>query len=155
MFDLLDAVYEFQRLESQDSDLDDTQRARADGLERLLRGSYAGGRSARERARERNPLPVQFTVPGGFGEGQLHSISSRGVAIASRRAPAQGTRTVLRVADPRRGVEYTFPGRVVWQRGKVLGIAFDGLPSRLPFLAPANAAWRRLTFTVGREPLVA
>ncbi|RLB56338.1 MAG: hypothetical protein DRJ42_03605 [Deltaproteobacteria bacterium] len=155
MFDLLDAVYEFQRLASREPDLDETESARAVGLERLLRGSYAGGRSSRERAREQNPLPVQFTVPGGFARGQLHSLSSRGMAIASLSAPAEGTRTVLRVADPRRGVEYTFPGRVVWQRGKVLGIAFDGLPSRHPFLARANAAWRRVSFAFRGEPLVA
>ncbi|MBW2465215.1 MAG: PilZ domain-containing protein [Deltaproteobacteria bacterium] len=152
MFDLLDAVYEFQRLASREPDLDETESARAVGLERLLRGSYAGGRSSRERAREQNPLPVQFTVPGGFARGQLHSLSSRGLAIASSAPPAEG----LRVADPRRGVEYTFPGRVVWRRGKVLGIAFDGLPSRHAFLAPANAAWRRISFALrGEEPLVA
>ncbi len=85
----------------------------------------------------------------------MHSISRRGVAVVSAKAVERGTRTVIRVADPRRGIEYIFPGTVVWHRDKVLGIAFDGVPSVNPFLSPSTSPWRRPFFGALAEPLVA
>jgi hypothetical protein len=155
MFDLLESVYEYQRLAAREEPLIEDERARLMGLETLLEGDYAGGQSTRERARRATPLPVQFTVPGGFARGDMHSISRRGVAVVGTKGVAQGTRTVLRIADPVRGLEYTFPGMVVWHRGKVIGIAFDGVPSVNRFLSPSTSPWRRLGFSRNEEPLVA
>jgi len=155
MFDLLDSVYEYQRLAAKEGVLGEEEKARLVGLETLLRGDYAGGESTRERARRATPLPVQFTVPGGFARGEMHSISMRGVAVVGTKGVPHGTRTVLRIADPIRGTEYTFPGTVVWHRGKVIGIAFDGVPSKTAFLSPSTAAWRRTWFSAVEEPLVA
>jgi hypothetical protein len=155
MFDLLKTVYEYQCLAAREEALDEETQARLFGLETLLRGAYAGGESTRERARRADPLPVQFTIPGGFARGKMHSLSRRGVAVVGTKGVATGTRTVLRVADPVRGIEYTFPGTVVWHRGKVIGIAFDGVPSTNRFLSPSTAPWRRFWFSRYSEPLVA
>jgi hypothetical protein len=155
MFDLLESVYEYQRLAAKEEALSEEERGKLMGLETLLKGAYAGGESTRDRARRSDPLPVQFTVPGGFARGQMHSISRRGVAIVSAKGVPHGTRTVLRVADPRRCIEYIFPATVVWHRDKVLGIAFDGVPSVNPFLSPSTSPWRRPWFGRIAEPLVA
>jgi hypothetical protein len=103
------------------------------------------------------PLPAELTIPGGFGAGEIHSLSGRGVAIVTNQAIPCGTRTILRIADPDLGLEFVFPGTIVWGRGKVLGVAFDGEPSRTPFLDGGHASWRhamRLGAIV-EEPLVA
>ncbi len=155
MFDLLESVYEYQRLAAKEEALDDEERVRLMGLKTLLEGAYVGGESTRDKSRKSTPLPVQFTVPGGFARGQMHSISRRGVAVVGAKGVARGTRTVLRVANPLKGVEYTFPGTVVWNRDRVLGIAFDGVPSINPYLAAATSPWRRPFFGVIAEPLVA
>jgi hypothetical protein len=156
---LLDIVYEFQSLlhkqRSLDLPLDESEKARLVGLDRLLRGDYLGPRSA-EMTALLHPIPAQFTRPGGFGAGEIRSISANGMAIVTSHPGTIGTRTVVRVADPLRGVEYIFPGQVVWNDGNVMGVGFDGVPTSAPFLLPTRAGWRRdVRFGGPDETLVA
>jgi len=160
MVNLLDSIYEYQSLlhrsESMEIPLDAEERARLEGLRRLLRGDYLG-LAANQNSDEPRPVPVQLTVPGGFATGEVRSMSAKGMALVSNRPISEGMRTILRVADPLRGFEYVFPGRVVWRSGRILGVAFDGLPSKTPFLVPTDS-WRpgRVRFGPGRSrPLVA
>jgi len=163
MLNLLDIVYEYQRLfhreRSLDIPLDPTERARFRGLERLLDGDYleAASASRHRQARGTVSLPVQFTLPGGFGSGEIRNLSAGGMSVATSTPAKIGTRTILRVTNPSRGFEYVFPGRVVWAGGRVMGIGFDGLPSRAPFLMPPPYSWRgQLRFGPQRtRPLVA
>jgi hypothetical protein len=141
----LDLVLEYQTLVQKertlDIPLDSVDRARLLGLERLLKGQYLGQHAGVNGTRLVEPLPVQFTVPGGFRSGELRNVSAGGMAIVTDQAPVLKMRTIVRVTDPDRAAEYVFPGRVVWLSGRVVGVAFDGLPTRA--LTPAaQSTWR-------------
>ena len=156
---LLDIVFEFQSLlhkqRSLDLPLGESEKARLVGLDRLLRGDYLGVRRL-EMATLLHPIPAQFTRPGGFGAGEIRSINANGMAVVTSNPSLIGTRTVVRIADPLRGVEYAFPGQVVWVEGNVMGVGFDGMPTSEPFLLPTRAGWRRdVRFGGGDETLVA
>ncbi|MFO0684566.1 MAG: PilZ domain-containing protein [Sandaracinus sp.] len=133
MKNFFEMIYEYQLLRGKqdrlDVPLDEDERARLVALSRLLTGEADGGRRTMPRA----PVParVVFTLPGGFESGEIKNISGTGIAIATARPPAQGTRIVVRVEDG--GVEYLFPCRVVWRRlasNLGMGAIFDGVPSR-------------------------
>lgn len=133
MKNLFEMIYEYQLLrgkkERLDVPLDEDERARLVALSRLLTGDHEGGRRGMPRA----PLParVVFTMPGGFEQGEIKNLSGSGLAIATARPPASGTRTVVRVEDG--GVEYLFPCRIVWRRlasNLGMGAIFDGVPTR-------------------------
>ncbi len=148
MKNLFEMIYEYQLLRGKqdrlDVPLDDDERARLLALSRLLTGEAEGGRRTMPRA----PVParVVFTLPGGFESGEIKNISGSGVAIATARPPAQGTRIVVRVEDG--GVEYLFPCRVVWRRlasNVGMGAIFDGVPSRAPVFHTdeTTGVWKR------------
>jgi hypothetical protein len=148
MKNLFEMIYEYQLLrgkkEQLDVPLDDEERARLVALSRLLTGDQEGGR----RGMPRSPVPsrVVFTMPGGFESGEIKNISGGGLAIATARPPAQGTRIVVRVEDG--GVEYLFPCRVVWRRLATnvgMGAIFDGVPSRASVYGneETTGVWRR------------
>jgi hypothetical protein len=151
---LLDVVYEFQSLlhkqRSLDIPLDEAEKARLVGLDLLLRGDHA------EMTTLLHPIPAQFTRPGGFGAGEIRSINANGMALVTSHPSLVGTRTIVRIADPLRGVEYVFPGQIVWVDGNVMGVGFDGMPTAAPFLLPTRTGWRRdVRFGGPDETLVA
>jgi len=143
---LLDIVFEHQELlhrkQSVDAPLDDAENARLLGLDRLLKGEYLGVEQP-SLATLLHPIPAQFTRPGGFGAGEIRSVSANGMAVVTSHPAAIGERTIVRIADPLAGVEYVFPGKVVWVHDNVMGVGFDGLPTRAPFLLPTRTSWRR------------
>ncbi len=156
---LLDTVYEYQHLlqkqQSYEIPLDEGERARLLGLERLLRGDYLGLKS-REMTRLLHPIPAQFTRPGGFGAGEIRDVNGNGMALVTSQPSTMGNRTIVRIADPLGGFEYVFPGHVVWVQNQVMGVAFDGMPTRAPFLLPTPTKWRRdVRFGAKDETLVA
>jgi len=162
MLDLLSIAYEHQLLRAKQEllniELDEPEVARMRGLERLLKGSYAGRAGKRVGSRLDSPMPVQFTLAGSFGSGEVHSVSARGVAIVAARCLPNGARTVLRISDHERGFEYVFPGKAIWTRGRVMGVAFDGVPARAPFAAPVSKRWGHSPVRFGEqrsEPMVA
>jgi len=147
--DLLSMIYEYQLLRSKernlDIDLDEAERVRLMGLQRLLQGETPDPRM-RDLARVRIPIPCQFTRPGGFG-------------IATPRPPEIGTRLIVRLEDGT--TEYVFPCVVRWtaRRGPVrMGVELDGVPHRSDlFEGEPTGVWRR-TVTFGPapgEPMVA
>lgn len=143
---LLDIVYEHQALlhrkQSMDIPLDESENARLLGLDRLLKGEYLG--VARPTlATMLHPIPAQFTRSGGFGAGEIRSVSSNGMAVVTAHPCDVGQRTIVRIADPLAGVEYVFPGKVIWVHDNVMGVGFDGLPTKAPFLLPTRSGWRR------------
>jgi PilZ domain-containing protein len=163
MRNLLEMIYEYQRLRSKEQnlsiDLDDSERVRLMGLHRLLSGERFNA-ARRDFLRVQLPLPVQFTLPGGFDSGEIRDLSGGGFCIVTLQPPAQGTRLVVRVADPLGGSEYVFPCRVVWRamRGPArMGVELDGVPHRSAFLSEDTGVWRR-TVRFGEppgEPMVA
>src|SRR5688500_202387 len=100
---LLDVVFEYQELLQRehglDIPLDEGDRARLVGLDRLLRGDYMGIRQT-EMARLLHPIPVQFTRPGGFGAGEIRDVNGNGMAVVTSQPSTIGSRTIVRVADP-------------------------------------------------------
>lgn len=128
MIDLVETAYEFQHLTAR-ANLSVAEHARVLGLEQLLRGEYLGKRRATEMLRD-NPIPTRFTVKGGFANGNVRSISSGGMALITDRPARIGAYTLLRMVNPDDGLEYTFPCRVVWACGRVMGVVFDGLPKK-------------------------
>lgn len=145
---LLDIVYEHQHLlhkkRSLDMDvsLDEADGARLLGLGRLLKGEYLGVERPGA-ATLLHPIPAQFTRPAGFGAGEIRSVSANGMAVVTAHPSSIGERTIVRIADPLAGVEYVFPGKVVWVHDNVMGVGFDGVPSKAPFLLPTRTGWRR------------
>ena len=101
-----------------------------------------------------SPLSVQFTLPGGFGAGQLRNASGGGLAIVTATPGALGQRTIVRVGIVAAGVEYVFPCRVMWvQKGQqpAMGVAFDGVPSRTHIPSFGGDAWRSPLALGGRR----
>lgn len=148
MVHLLDLIYEYQLLTTKQGQmgivLDETERARLSGLRQLLLGeTRPTGR--RDLPRLVLPIEVQFTVPGGFGAGDVVNVSGSGVAIRTSRPPMIGTRILLRLVSLSQGAEYAFPGRVIWRSTttRQMGIAFDGIPTKTPRLALPRGAWER------------
>ncbi len=165
MRNLLEMIYEYQLLRSKERhlsiDLDDAERVRLMGLRRLLQGETIDPTSRRELARVKLPMPVQFTLPGGFENGEIRDLSGGGFCIATQRPPAEGTRIIVRVANPQDGCEYVFPCRVVWRvaRGPGrMGVEIDGVPNRsIAAASEDTGVWRRsLRFgDAPGEPMVA
>lgn len=150
MRNLLEMIYEYQRLRSKERNLEiplePAERAREMGLARLLQGERPDLRQRRF-VRVRLPMDVQFTRPGGFESGEIQDLSGGGFRIATPRPPEAGTRLVVRVEDNRCGLEYVFPCVVVWRAtvgpGR-MGVAFDGVPNRAPLFGDEQSdVWRR------------
>jgi hypothetical protein len=157
---VLEVMYEYllllDRQTLPDMSPADSERARLVGLGRLLRGDYPSGEL--KRVRVQNPMPVQFTVPGGFAVGAMRGVTARGMVVVTTRCPQVGTRTMVRVPDSDTGIEYVFPGRVSWSRGRLMGVAFDGLPTKTDPFAPSSAPWGRDLLRLGparQAPMVA
>lgn len=162
MRNLLEMIYEYQLLRSKERnlsiELDDGERVRLMGLYRLLQGETIDPTSRRELIRVKIPMPVQFTLPGGFESGEIRDASGGGFCIATAHPPAEGTRIIVRVADA--SCEYVFPCRVVWRalRGPGrMGVELDGVPNRSFLSDEETGVWRR-TLRFGDapgEPMVA
>ncbi|MEZ4254772.1 MAG: PilZ domain-containing protein [Polyangiales bacterium] len=134
MQSILESVFEYQSLLARHThlglELDDEERARFLGLRQLLRGEWLETDDKRRGSRFPEHAQVEFTTPGGFGAGTLKDVCGGGMAVVSDVALRPGMRTVLRVQDEERASEYIFPCRIVWRAGQVIGVAFDGVPSR-------------------------
>lgn len=164
MRNLLDMIYEHQRLHSRERKLDirleEDERVRLMGLDRLLQGEVPDER-LRHFARVELAMPVQFTRPGGFESGEIRNLSGGGFCVATPRPPEPGTRLVVRIAEPTFGLEYVFPCRVVWRTGRGrprMGVQLDGVPHCADFFGDeATGVWRRsVRFgSESDEPLVA
>jgi hypothetical protein len=80
------------------------------------------------------PLTAQFVVSGRFGGGVLRNASAVGLAITTGDEPPElGRRLILHVHDAVRGIEYTFPCRVVARVVKApasIGLRFEGMPAQ-------------------------
>lgn len=152
MVDLFDIIHDYRMLraksDSLDIPLDDAERARLAGLERLLRGDVPGAdeeRDNRVMPRLPSPIPVHFTAPAGFETGRIRNVSGGGMAILTSRPAPIGAHTLIRLIDDDRGVEYLFPARVVWRTGGArpgMGVAFDGLPTRTRIGEQTHVSWR-------------
>ncbi|MDQ3032114.1 MAG: PilZ domain-containing protein [Myxococcota bacterium] len=155
MRNLLEMIYEFQRLSAKrdrlEVPLDDDETMRLLGLSQLL---TRDGDPGRARTMPRLPFPktVSFTLPGGFEAGEVRNLSGKGIAIATGRPPAIGTRVIVRMLDDAAHAEFFFPCRVVWARRAPLpgmGLVFDGVPTKSDYLAHDDTGvWKR-SFTIG------
>jgi len=155
--DLLDMIYEYQRLRSReqqlDIPLDDAERVRKMGLHRLLQGE-AADLQQREFARVGVPMSVQFTRPGGFESGEIRNLGGGGFMIQTKAPQPIGTQVIIRVVSPRAAMEYVFPCVVRWrsQRGPGrMGVEIDGVPSKADLYDDTSAVWRR-SITLGDAP---
>ncbi|MBZ0119671.1 MAG: PilZ domain-containing protein [Sandaracinaceae bacterium] len=165
MRNLLEMIYEYQLLRSKeehlDIRLDEGERVRAMGLERLLQGETIDKSTRRRFPRIKLVMAVQFTLPGGFEAGELRDVSGGGLCIATSRPPEPGTRLIVRLESTREGYEYVFPCRVIWRTtsgARKMGVVIDGVPRRASLAAEdTTGVWRR-SFRFGparSEPLVA
>jgi hypothetical protein len=155
MRNVLETIYEYQLLRAKQDHLglplEEDEGARLAGLALLLSGE---GTDRTARAMPRLPFTgtVSFTLPGGFASGEVKNLSGKGIAIATPRPPAVGTRVLARMLDDRAGAEYFFPCRVVWSRRAPLpgmGVVFDGVPTRNDYVASDDTgAWKR-SFRIG------
>jgi len=149
MNEFFEMIYEFRLLLAKEEKLaialDDEERARLLGLERLLSGDAPGRDPRRSMPRVPSPVGVQFTVAGGFGAGQVLNASGGGFAIATTAPGVLGARTIVRVSLPATGIEYVFPCRVVWSQLDAqsgMGVAFDGVPSRTVLRGRNSGSWQ-------------
>ncbi len=149
MHDFFEMVYAYRLLLAKEEKLaialDAEERAHLLGLEQLLSGDTPGRDPRRGMPRVPSPVGVQFTLPGGFGAGQVLNASGGGLAIVTASPGAVGDRTIVRVGLVASGVEYVFPCRIAWvQAGQqpAMGVAFDGVPSRTVLPGRGDEAWR-------------
>jgi len=149
MHDFFEMVYAYRLLLAKEEKLaiplDADERVELLGLAQLLSGDAPSNDPRRAMPRVPSPLSVQFTLPGGFGAGQLHNASGGGLAIVTATPGALGERTIVRVGLVAAGVEYVFPCRVVWvQKGQqpAMGVVFDGVPSRTLLPGHGGTSWR-------------
>jgi len=96
------------------------------------------------------PIAAQYVVAGHFGAGSLRNASANGLAIATmEEPPALGQRLILHVHDSARGVEYTFPCRVVSRVVKSppsMGVRLEGVPSQARTGHRSGSVWRSDVF---------
>ncbi len=151
MAEFLDLLFEYRLLRSKEEHLqillDDHEVTRIHGIENMLRGKAPTGDARRAMPRLLCPRPVQFTMPGRFGAGEIANVSAGGAAITTNESLRVGDRTILRIAAPETGIEYVYPCRVVWTsatRGGSVGLAFDGVPSHTQIAKRPSQAFRRL-----------
>ncbi len=162
MADLFDIIHDYRMLrEKRDQlhiPLDTAEQAELAGLERFLSGEVPAEDSQRALPRLPSPLTLQFTAPGGFEVGEIRNVSGGGMAIQTVRPLERGARTILRLVNSDRGVEYLFPARVVWRAVGVrreMGLAFDGVPTRsVPYPLPEGVWKRRLAFSRTRPTTI-
>lgn len=79
--------------------------------------------------------PVQMALAGRFVTGTVRNASGGGFAIETADPPALGDTVVLQIASEQQGMEYTFPGTVIWRvvRGTPsVGVAFAGIATKAP-----------------------
>ena len=90
------------------------------------------------------PVPAQFVYAGALQSGILRNASAIGLAIETEDPPKLGQRLVVHVQDPDRGVEYTFPVRVIARvvaGSPSMAADFDGVPSETRSLARASGVY--------------
>jgi hypothetical protein len=153
---LLEMIYEYTLLRAKRDHLavplDEEEQMRLVGLGQLLAGEGDASREARAMPRLPFPKQVSFTLPGGFEAGEVKNLSGKGIAIATGRPPAIGTRVIVRMVDDGGGTELFFPCRVVWSRRAPLpgmGLVFDGVPTKSAYVANEDTGvWKR-SFTIG------
>lgn len=155
MRNLLEMIYEYQRIRAKmehlEVPLDEEEEIRLAGLGQLLAGDNYAGDDLRHMPRLPFPKVVSFTQPGGFETGTIKNMSGAGIAIATPRPPAIGTRIIVRIQDAASGGEFFFPCRVVWSRRGTLagmGVKFDGVPTKANSLHENTGVWPR-SFTIG------
>lgn len=158
MDDVFSLLFEYRLLVGKEQvgvPLEDAERTRLIAAVRLLSGEVPR-RDRRAMPRVHSPVRAQFTLPGGFGDGEVLNVSGGGMAIATRHLVDVGTRCIVRVA--REASEYVFPCRVVWSATDPtagMGVAFDGLPSRT-MLRPSGVWQLSLRFGPrDKEPIAA
>jgi len=158
MDDVFSLLFEYRLLVGKEQvgvPLDEHERARLLAAVRLLSGEIPR-RDRRAMPRVPGKVRAQFTLPGGFGEGEVLNVSGGGMALATTQLVDLGTRCIVRIA--RDAVEYVFPCRVVWSATDPtpgLGMAFDGLPSQT-MLRPSGVWQLSLRFgPAGKEPIAA
>ena len=154
MKQLLESLHEYRTLRGLASagHLDDGGWARMLGLGTLL-GSRAPWHPRGKMLHPDQTVKVSFTIRGGFGVGEIRSVSGGGIAIASGHAAQIGDRTLVRVHDTDGDAEYVFPARVVWRRAGAqggMGVVFDGPPIRSD--SAAAFGWR-IGFRLGITPV--
>lgn len=151
MNSLLDLLHDHQHLRAKaqlDVPLDDHEAARLEGLAVLLAGGDGQAQGRRRASRALAPLRVSYTGRFGFVDGEIRNISAGGAAIATQQPLAAATRVLVHVQDSARAVEYVFPARVVWRElgaRAAMGVAFEGVPSRVPIAPAAPARPRSIT----------
>lgn len=90
-------------------------------------------------------IPAQLTAGAGFLAADLADVSAECLLVAAAERLAEGTRTVVHIADAVTGVEYALPCIVAWSREDEpcwMGLTVDGVPKRSQFTCPTTGTWR-------------
>lgn len=136
MADKLERLYEYRTLVAKREQLrlplspDET--ARAERLSGRVRQGVPQVDEADPYTLVPQPWQVHVAHGGQSVEGTVPNASGDGMAIQTSNPPPLGSEVVLTVRHPRHGIEYAFPGRVVWrvvQGGPAFGVAFAGAPT--------------------------
>lgn len=98
---------------------------------------------------------VQITVSTGFVAAELRFVCAQGLVLACFSPLMVGDSTVVRLADPSGGVEYTLPCMVEWicpGSPAAMALSVDGAPAQSAYAAPESGAWRApIGWTDGTE----
>jgi len=96
-------------------------------------------------ARHTDGVLVEITARGSFLAAELRLVCAGGLVVASFVALPVGQSTLVRLADPASGMEYTLPCVVEWSylgNPTAVALRIDGVPGRTASGVPEIGAWR-------------
>ncbi|MFT3774299.1 MAG: hypothetical protein QM820_53735 [Minicystis sp.] len=89
-------------------------------------------------------MPAQITARGGFLAAELRHVCAAGLVVVAATPLPLGQSTVVRIAIPASGVEYTLPCVVEWVyvgSPTTIALRVDGAPTRMQCITPEAGTW--------------
>jgi hypothetical protein len=146
MDELLDLIFDFTTLKARtDEALTPEEQARLLALMKLIPvpGGATVGTGDDPDGDEGNGYPIQVSTPSGFVPGMLLAVSQAGFRLSLREPIEKNASLALRIVVPLTGLEYVYPCKVQWRQDFVVGVTFDGRPSRARVHAVNAISWQR------------
>ncbi|MDP3274245.1 MAG: PilZ domain-containing protein [Deltaproteobacteria bacterium] len=144
MDDILEMVFDFVSLteRAKNTPASSDELAQRFALSRMIPGDGSAP-GPDDTDQHSGGIPVQLTSPGGFESAHLVAVSRDGMRLRLAHPLRAGTVTIVRVIATSLGVELAFPCRVEWSDSDQMGLAFDGVPSRIPLARALSVGWNR------------
>ena len=145
MRDLMEMLCDYLMLEDKRArgiTLTAAQHARWITLLKALPGTGSAPGPGPEKERVEDGALIELTANGRFEAARLMGISRDGLRMRIQHPLLPGTQTLVRVIAEGPRTEYVYPCVVAWCDGHVMGLRFDGRPSRALLLRSEAGDWQ-------------